>query len=101
MSAFLFTAASQAVLPRLLAEHALTVGHVLGIRSQPSLLHDQPQLEASLRARWPYCDPLNHLQVELIKEFRAAAAAQEPTSELTVQAIHLTINGLSAGLRSE
>ena len=58
-------AVRDAVLPRLLAEHALTIAHVLAVRGQPSLLHDQPRLEASLRARWPYCDPLNHLQARL------------------------------------
>jgi phosphoenolpyruvate carboxylase len=43
----------------------------------------------------PYIDPLNHIQIELLRRHRAGA-----TDERVVQGIHLTINGIAAGLRN-
>ncbi|HET8831960.1 MAG TPA: phosphoenolpyruvate carboxylase, partial [Casimicrobiaceae bacterium] len=47
------------------------------------------------RNRFPYLDPLNHLQIELLRRYRDGA-----TDVRTQRAIHLTINGLAAGLRN-
>lgn len=58
-------------------------------------LADNPTLARSIRNRFPYLDPLNHLQVELIRRYRAG-----DTDERTKRAIHLTINGIAAGLRN-
>jgi len=44
---------------------------------------------------FPYLDPLNHVQIELLKRHRAGN-----TDERAVQAIQLTINGIAAGLRN-
>ena len=49
----------------------------------------------SIKNRFPYLDPLNHIQIELLKGHRAG-----DTDERVVQAIHLTINGIAAGLRN-
>jgi len=54
-----------------------------------------PTLERSIRNRFPYLDPLNHLQVELLRRYRSGQ-----TDERTKRGIHLTINGLAAGLRN-
>jgi phosphoenolpyruvate carboxylase len=43
----------------------------------------------------PYLDPLNHLQIELLRRYRGG-----DTDERTRRAIHLTINGIAAGLRN-
>ena len=48
-----------------------------------------------IRNRFPYLDPLNHLQVELLRRHRA-----EGGNERLLTAIHLTINGVAAGLRN-
>jgi len=77
------------------AEHARAVRHVLAITRQATLLDDNPTLARSIRNRFPYLDPLNHLQVELLRRHRAGQ-----TDERTQRAIHLTINGLAAGLRN-
>ena len=61
---------------------------------------DQPALARSIMTRFPYLDVLNHMQVSLLKSSRAAIAAGEEVDERTKRAIHLTINGLSAGLRN-
>ena len=63
--------------------------------AQATLLDDNPTLARSIRNRFPYLDPLNHLQVELLRRYRAGQ-----TDERTQRAIHLTINGLAAGLRN-
>jgi phosphoenolpyruvate carboxylase len=60
-----------------------------------TLLDDNPTLARSIRNRFPYLDPLNHLQVELLRRFRAGQ-----TDVRTRRGIHLTINGLAAGLRN-
>jgi len=58
-------------------------------------LADNPTLARSIRNRFPYLDALNHMQVELLRRSRAGDA-----DERTVRAIHLSINGVAAGLRN-
>jgi len=84
-----------AIFGRIAEEHARSVAAYLAITGQPTLLADNPTLARSIRNRFPYLDPLNHLQVELLRRFRAGA-----TDDRTRRAIHLTINGLAAGLRN-
>ena len=67
------------------------------------LLEHDPQLAAALLERFAYIDPLNHLQVELLRRHRKG----EPTGETgndaesrSQRAIHMTINGIAAGLRN-
>ena len=71
--------------------HAGRAYHV----QQERLLQGNPLLERSIRNRFPYLDPLNHVQVELLKEHRA----QNP-DEQVLRGIQITINGVSAGLRN-
>ena len=59
------------------------------------LLEQNPLLARSIRNRFPYIDPLNHIQIEMLQRLRAGA-----TDERVVQGIHLTINGIAAGLRN-
>jgi phosphoenolpyruvate carboxylase len=59
------------------------------------LLDANAPLARSIRNRMPYLDPLNHLQVELLKRYRSGRA-----SERVLRGIHLTINGIAAGLRN-
>ncbi|GAB9150681.1 phosphoenolpyruvate carboxylase [Bradyrhizobium diazoefficiens] len=68
---------------------------LLDIMGQDRLLQGNPLLERSVRHRFPYLDPLNHVQVELLREHRA----QNP-DEQVLRGIQLTINGISAGLRN-
>ena len=58
-------------------------------------LERNPLLERSVRHRFPYLDPLNHVQVELLKEHRTHSP-----DEQVLRGIQLTINGISAGLRN-
>jgi phosphoenolpyruvate carboxylase len=80
---------------RIAGEYERTLHHLLAITGHATLLEDNPTLERSIRNRFPYLDPLNHLQVELLRRYRGGQ-----TDERTRRAIHLTINGLAAGLRN-
>jgi phosphoenolpyruvate carboxylase len=65
------------------------------ITGNPELLVDNPTLARSIRNRFPYLDPLNHVQVELLRRYRSGGR-----DERLLRMIHLTINGLAAGLRN-
>ncbi|MGO4706902.1 phosphoenolpyruvate carboxylase [Microvirga sp. 2MCAF38] len=84
-----------AIFPRLRKEWEETIGQLLAITEQTALLDRNPLLARSIRNRFPYLDPLNHLQIELLKRHRGG-----DTDERVVQGIHLTINGVAAGLRN-
>ncbi len=58
-------------------------------------LETNPTLARSIHARFPYIDPLNHLQIELLRRFRDGQV-----DERTKRGIHLSINGIAAGLRN-
>ncbi|MFD4840822.1 phosphoenolpyruvate carboxylase [Achromobacter sp. NPDC058515] len=82
------------------AEHARTLA-MLKLLTQRELLADNPTLQVSLRERFAYIDPLNYLQIDLIRRHRAAHKHPNPEVDERVQrAIHLTINGIAAGLRN-
>ncbi len=83
------------VFERLCAEWELTRRHLLAILEQDDFLAENRTLAQSLRLRSPYMDPLNHLQVELLKRYRAG-----DTHPRLVTGIHITINGIASGLRN-
>ncbi|NOT69362.1 MAG: phosphoenolpyruvate carboxylase [Methylophilaceae bacterium] len=83
------------VFERIKKEHALTTQALDLLLENKERLANNPTLANSIKNRLPYLDPLNHLQVELIKRYRAG-----DTDELVKRAIHLTINGVAAGLRN-
>jgi phosphoenolpyruvate carboxylase len=84
-----------AIFPKLKEEWQAAIAALLEITGQTGLLADNPLLKRSIRNRFPYLDPLNHLQVELLRRHRAGAA-----DETVKRGIHLTINGVAAGLRN-
>ena len=88
-------AVREAIYPTLVAEHRRTMHWLLQVTGQSGLLDDNPTLARSIRNRFPYLDPLNHVQVELLRRYRAGQ-----TDTRTKRGIHLTINGLAAGLRN-
>jgi len=83
------------IFSRLRAEWQRTIDALVTIMGQQSLLESNPLLARSIRNRFPYIDPLNHMQIELLKRYRAG-----DTGEDVVTGIHLTINGIAAGLRN-
>jgi len=87
-----------AIFPRLKHELQTTIAALLVITGQGELLAGNPLLSRSMKNRYPYLDPLNHLQVELLRRYRSG----EPWSHdpRVKSGIHLTINGVAAGLRN-
>ncbi|MEA2988581.1 MAG: phosphoenolpyruvate carboxylase, partial [Alphaproteobacteria bacterium] len=83
------------IFARVRAEWESSRQALLSILKQRALLERNPALARTIRDRFPYIDPLNHVQLELLKRFRAG-----DTDERVIQAIHLTINGIAAGLRN-
>lgn len=84
-----------AIFPRIRREWESSIAKLLVISGQEKLLDGNPLLARSIRNRFPYLDPLNHLQIELLKRHRAG-----DRDERVVEGIHLSINGIAAGLRN-
>jgi phosphoenolpyruvate carboxylase len=80
---------------RIRREWHSSIETLLDIMGHERLLQGNPLLERSIRNRFPYLDPLNHVQVELLKEHRS-----HNSDEQVLRGIQLTINGISAGLRN-
>jgi len=80
---------------RIRVEWRTSIDVLLEIMQQDRLLAGNPLLERSIRNRFPYLDPLNHVQVEFLKAYRA----NDPDPQV-LRGIQITINGISAGLRN-
>jgi phosphoenolpyruvate carboxylase len=71
------------------------------ISGEAGRLQSNPSLARSIEHRFPYLDPLHHLQVELMRRHRRTApGADDATSQRLRRGIHLSINGIAAGLRN-
>jgi phosphoenolpyruvate carboxylase len=85
----------ESIFGRIRREWHSSIETLLDIMGHERLLQGNPLLDRSIRNRFPYLDPLNHVQVELLKEHRAHSP-----DEQVLRGIQLTINGISAGLRN-
>lgn len=83
------------VFDKIVAEHERTVRMHGLITGQDDLLADNPALARSVFNRFPYLEPLNHLQVELLRRFRSG-----DEDELVQRGILLTMSGLASALRN-
>jgi phosphoenolpyruvate carboxylase len=77
------------------AEHATTVRMYLKITGHSRLLEDNPALERSVHNRFPYLEPLNQMQVEMLRRYRNG-----DDDERVKRGILLTMNGLATALRN-
>ncbi|CAE6508751.1 Phosphoenolpyruvate carboxylase [Nitrosomonas nitrosa] len=89
------TALRDEVFGRIHAEWERSVKWLFAITGHKELLQENPTLSRSIRIRSPYIDPLNHLQIELLRRYRAGDDVEQ-----VHRSIHLTINGVAAGLRN-
>ena len=69
------------------------------ITGEKNRLANNPALARSIEHRFPYIDPLHHLQVELIRRYRQGKNEQD-RDERVQRGIHISINGIAAGLRN-
>jgi phosphoenolpyruvate carboxylase len=90
--------AREAVFPRIREEYQRSAAVVCRLTGQKDLLDLQPWLQRSIRVRNPYIDPMNYVQVALLRRLRAAP--QGPEAEALREAVLLSMNGIAAGLRN-
>ncbi len=69
------------------------------ITGEKQRLVNNAALQRSIRHRFPYIDPLHHLQVELVRRHRAGRQPSD-RDERVRRGIHISINGIAAGLRN-
>ena len=77
------------------AEWHATAQALVTITGEKQRLANNAALQRSIRHRFPYIDPLHHLQVELVRRYREGKA-----DERVQRGIHISINGIAAGLRN-
>jgi phosphoenolpyruvate carboxylase len=94
------------------AEYARTVEEILAISASGDLLESQPVLGRTLAVRNTYLEPLHHLQVALLRQYREAgstrvsvatapSARRAPSADPTLErALLTTVNGIAAGMRN-
>ena len=88
------------IFTRIAAEHGNSLRCLETITGANERLAGNPLLARSIQNRFAYLDPLNHLQVELIQRHRALAAGPLDVDNRVHRGIHLSINGVAAGLRN-
>jgi phosphoenolpyruvate carboxylase len=73
---------------------------VIEVTGHQPLLANNPVLRRSIDVRNPYVDPINLLQVELLRRLRGARGAQAHETTWLRRALLVTINGVAAGMRN-
>ena len=91
--------AGKKIFARIEAEWERTSNALTLITGEANRLAGNPALARSIEHRFPYLDPLNHLQVELMRRYRASRK-NDPGLGRVQTGIHISINGLAAGLRN-
>jgi phosphoenolpyruvate carboxylase len=89
----------QKVLAEIESEWQRTTKALHLITGEGKRLASNAALARSIQHRFPYIDPLHHLQVELIRRYRAGKKPQD-VDEKVQRGIHISINGIAAGLRN-
>jgi len=87
------------IMGRIAEEFRLTEKAVLNITEQRELLQNEPVLARSIKLRNPYVDPLNYLQVEMLRRRRAGKLSKRD-QEGTRAVMELTVNGIAGGLKN-
>ena len=81
------------------SEHNLTYRMICAVTDQAQLLESSSALQTSIERRNPYIDPLNFIQVALLKDLRQMDASS-PDYQATLEAVLATINGIAAGMKT-
>ena len=89
-----------AVFGAIQTEYVRTCEAVLDVTGHAALMDGDPVIQRSVQLRNPYVDPLNYLQVEMLRRLRALDDPEGPAAERCREVLVLTINGIAAGLRN-
>jgi phosphoenolpyruvate carboxylase len=87
------------VFDRIATEFRLSEKAILAVTGQGHMLENEPVLARSIKLRNPYVDPLNYLQVEMIKRRRAPRVKKEDRDGIHA-VLELTVNGIAGGLKN-
>ncbi|HET9905596.1 MAG TPA: phosphoenolpyruvate carboxylase [Anaerolineales bacterium] len=82
------------------AEYDRTSKAVLAISGHQNLLDAERITQHAIQLRNPYVDPLNYIQVEMLRRLRALPESEGAEAQSLREVIRLTINGIAAGLRN-
>jgi phosphoenolpyruvate carboxylase len=82
------------------SEYEITRKAILAITGHRELMENEPVIQRSIQLRNPYVDPLNYLQVEMLRRLRAIPDPDSKEAEPLREVIIQTINGIAAGLRN-
>ena len=80
-------------------EHALTYKKICEVSQQAQLLERMSAIQTSIERRNPYVDPLNFIQVDLLKQLRETDA-NDPQYSAIMDAVLATVNGIAAGMKT-
>jgi phosphoenolpyruvate carboxylase len=84
---------------RIRDEHSLTYRMICEVTQQPQLLEDMSAIRTSIERRNPYVDPLNFIQVDLLRQLRKLDP-DAPEYQPILEAVLATINGIAAGMKT-
>ena len=88
-----------AIFPPMQTEHARACHMICQITEQKALLENSPVMQRSIERRNPYVDPLNFIQVDLLRLLRQAPP-DTPESDRLLTLVQATINGIAAGMKN-
>jgi phosphoenolpyruvate carboxylase len=88
------------IFDKIAEEFSRTEHAILAITGQKALLEREPVLAKSVQLRNPYIDPLNYIQVEMIRRLRGLEDKTSAEADALRAVIELTINGVSGGLKN-
>jgi phosphoenolpyruvate carboxylase len=91
---------AQTLFTRIRNEYERTRDAVLAISGHKSLLELEPVTQSAVHLRNPYIDPLNYIQVEMLRRLRALEDPESEGADSLREVIFLTINGIAAGLKN-
>ncbi|MBJ6609737.1 MAG: phosphoenolpyruvate carboxylase [Candidatus Thiothrix moscowensis] len=91
---------AQTIYADIRAEYALTRDEVLRVARLQDLMDEAPLLQYSLQRRNPYLDPLNHIQIVLIRRHREYVQQTGDTNSSWLPTLLRTINAIAAGMRN-
>ena len=81
-------------------EYEATCEKILAITGHQELMENEPVVKRAITLRNPYVDPLNYIQVEMLRRLRALSDPDGTEADSLREVIVVTINGIAAGLRN-
>ena len=93
-------AATESIFARIREEYGSTVAQILSIADLDGLLADNPRLKVSFAWRDPYLDPINHIQVAMLRRYRAMEGMNEEEAARWLTPLLRSINALANGMRN-